>query len=146
MYTYILYKCIYKCIYKYIYMNIYTWIFIIYIYISAACAARNYGPHDLVPQKRRGLPDRETERQRDRQRHRLISSTGPHRGKNHREDGPPHWKCICIDFQCKGPAPRRIYSLLTIRYTRCAQGIGVYLIEQIYLILSTTNISTIPHT
>ena len=27
----------------------------------------------------------------------------------HHDAGPPNWKCICINFQCGGPAPQFIY-------------------------------------
>ena len=54
---------------------------------------------------------------------------------------------ICINFQCGGPASLCVYYILiTIRYTGHVQGLVVYLIEQVYLILSTTNTSTILHT
>ena len=38
------------------------------------------------------------------------------------------------------------YSPLTIRYKSRAQVLRIYLIEQVYLIISTTNASTILHT
>ena len=38
----------------------------------------------------------------------IVSITVTHL-KIHRKAGPPKWKCICINFHCRGPALRCIY-------------------------------------
>ena len=44
-----------------------TYIYIyIFIYIAATCAARNYMPCALIDRKRRGQPEIDTERQKER--------------------------------------------------------------------------------